>query len=118
MGDYHKEKLINLGVDIEEGIERFVGNESMYIKFLVKFKDDPTFETLKKSVESGSNEEIYRRAHTLKGIAGNLSIKSVYKKSIDIMDCVRNNNENIKNQMEELDKDYNRIVEELKSIEI
>lgn len=42
-------------------------------KFIGKFLDDKSFETLCREMEAGNREEAFRAAHTLKGVCANLS---------------------------------------------
>lgn len=70
-------------MNIEECYEELGGNCSeikmrltgigLIDKFLVKFLDDKSFDTLCRQMECGNREEAFRAAHTLKGICANLS---------------------------------------------
>lgn len=42
-------------------------------KFIGKFLEDESFDTLCRQIELGNREEAFRAAHTLKGISANLS---------------------------------------------
>ena len=42
-------------------------------KFVGKFLEDKSFETLCQQMEAGNREEAFRAAHTLKGVCANLS---------------------------------------------
>lgn len=55
----------------EKGAEvllRFGGNEGLLIKFLKKFAADQTFAALTSALKDERGEEVFRAAHTLKGI--------------------------------------------------
>ena len=61
-------------INLQEGISRFAGKESLYFKSLLKFINDY------RDVPSPENEEEYRRyAHTVKGLSGNLGFKKLYE---------------------------------------
>ncbi len=70
------EELTAYGCDTAGAIERFVNNEAMYIKFLNKFLDDPSFSQVKPSMED--DEAFLKTTHTLKGVAGNLGFTPLY----------------------------------------
>ena len=42
----NKERLSAANVDYENGIKRFAGNEALYEKYLLKFKDDVHYEAV------------------------------------------------------------------------
>lgn len=71
----NQEKLMQAGVEYAEGVQRFAGNTALYEKFLRKFPEDPTFSELKAAIAAKDTETAFRAAHTLKGMAGNLSLR-------------------------------------------
>lgn len=68
------EKLKLAGMDPENAIERFMGNEALYLKFLFRFPDDENYRNLCSSIEQQDCKSAFTAAHTLKGVCGNLSI--------------------------------------------
>lgn len=48
-------------------------SDRLITKFALKFIDDPTMGQLREAVASGTREEAFRAAHTLKGVAANLA---------------------------------------------
>ncbi len=83
------EELKSLGVDVDGGIKRLNGKQSLYERMMFKFLD-----MMKKSVVSpdfSSNDytEVMEVAHTLKGAAGNLSITPLYEGYGQIVDLLR-----------------------------
>lgn len=77
MNDITRTRLNEAGVDIKGTLERFLGNEAMYEKFLSKFVSDPNFQLLCQSVSEQNYDEVERVAHTMKGVAGNLGLNPV-----------------------------------------
>lgn len=73
-----KANLKKAGIDADEAIARFMGNEKLFLKMLRKFADDSNFESLEKAVEKKQPDEAFRSAHSLKGVAGNLSIFNLF----------------------------------------
>lgn len=69
-----KEELMKFGIDYDQGIKRFMGNEELFKKFLIKFKNDNSYSRLMKALKEDNCQEAYNEAHTLKGVAANLSM--------------------------------------------
>lgn len=84
-----KEILINANIDYENGKNRFAGNEALYEKYLLKFKDDPHFEGAKAAFAVKDYEKLLKETHALKGVAGTLGITTVYRASADIVSAIR-----------------------------
>lgn len=66
------------GVDVDKALERMKGNKEAYKAFLAEFFEDPDFETLLESIESGNVREAFDCAHGLKGMAANLGLDCVH----------------------------------------
>ena len=68
------EELRDLGVDVQDGVERVVGDESLYKMMLDMFVDIVNSNPIRtEDFEGEALEELAGRVHTLKGAAGNLS---------------------------------------------
>lgn len=65
------------GIDYQEGLGRFMNNAPLFEKFLLKFLEDTSFAGLKAALEAENCEAAFHAAHTLKGVAGNLSLKAL-----------------------------------------
>lgn len=85
----NKETLIAANVDYENGIKRFAGNEALYEKYLLKFKDDGHYEAVITAFESGDFDTLLKEAHTLKGVAGTLGLIDIYQNCADIVVALR-----------------------------
>lgn len=85
-----KDQLVEAKVDIDAGLARFMNNETLYMKFLNKFIDEPTYQKLKDSVEAGDVPEAFRQAHTLKGVSANLSLTAIASSSEKLTELLRN----------------------------
>ena len=68
------------GVDIKTGISRLNGNEKLYKKLLVDFGKNYSSSSIdiRKAMEDINLEEAIRYAHTLKGVAGNISANDIH----------------------------------------
>lgn len=73
------EKLLDAGIDASEAIEkRFLGNEELYRKMLVRFPDDKNFELLESAVSQNDRKAALAASHTLKGTCGNFSMNVLF----------------------------------------
>lgn len=64
-----------LNLDVQQGLERTIGDEQLYLRLLTKFKKGQAnfIHEYKRALESNDEELSLRLIHTLKGLAGNLS---------------------------------------------
>ena len=83
-----KECYEALGGDYE-GVLGRLRTERMITKFVLKFLDDKSCETLLKAVAERNGEEAFRAAHTIKGICQNLSFDRLYRSSSELSECLR-----------------------------
>lgn len=77
MDESLKRKLIENGADVEGTLHRFMGNEALFLKFLLKFRDDQNYAGLTECLDQGNYEEAFKYAHTLKGVSANLGLDPV-----------------------------------------
>ncbi len=90
MSRFYVEKAAQaLGEDLSPAIERFGGNVELYARFLRKFSQDPTAESLEEAVKQKKYPEVERDAHTLKGVAANLGLERLRAKSDALVQAVR-----------------------------
>ncbi|MGI5899946.1 MAG: Hpt domain-containing protein [Christensenellales bacterium] len=68
-------------INCDEGITRLRGNSPLYKKLLGLFADGLEMERLEKALEQGDLKEAELAAHSLKGIAGNLSMRPLFAES-------------------------------------
>lgn len=84
-----KQELEDWGVGFAEASERFMGNEDLMEKFLVKFLNDPNMELLEKSLQEKNAAEAFKACHALKGVAGNLSLNAFLQEVKDLTEILR-----------------------------
>jgi PAS domain S-box-containing protein len=62
------------GIDLASALQRLGGNEKLYRKILLKFREGHTesVEQIYQALDAGDIETAHRIAHTMKGLAGNL----------------------------------------------
>lgn len=78
MSPEQKKLLEQAGVNYTSGLERFMNNEAMFQRFLKKFAQDDSYNQLCNALSTGDCEAAFRAAHTLKGVAGNLSMDTLF----------------------------------------
>jgi len=83
------EELEALGVNIKEGLSRLNGNRAFYERMLGKFTDNIRKYYVDTDFDNSDYTEITEKAHTIKGIAGNLSITPVYEAYTEIVNELR-----------------------------
>ena len=71
--------LTEAGINVESAMKRFMGNGALYRMMLEKFLSEESFQDLTEVVACGNGEKALERAHTLKGICGNLSMDWLYE---------------------------------------
>ena len=81
MTDKNRALLSEAGIEVEALLERSGGNEGLLFRLLGFFLKDDNFEKLEKAMESGDREAALTASHTLKGVAGNLSMEKLYEET-------------------------------------
>lgn len=87
----NQKQLLTVGIDINDGIQRFNGNIQLYEKFLYGFLSDPNYNIMIDAINKCDISSAFHAAHALKGIAGNLSLVELYKNIVPLVDLFRNN---------------------------
>lgn len=83
-------ELLNAaGVDTKGSLQRFMNNETLYKKFVIKFLNDENFKLLQDAVNQENAEMILTSSHTLKGVCGNLGFVVLYDISAAIVNAIR-----------------------------
>lgn len=105
------------GTDIPTTLDRFLNNEALYKKFLIKFFQDTTFENLRKAVEEGNMSSAFSHAHTLKGVSANLGLEFLCQKLTVTTDHLRTlQTDHIAEEMEEISEQYQRACELIRNL--
>ena len=117
MEDATRAGLAAAGIDVDEGLERFMGSEAMLNRFLKKFPGDHGFATLAAALEAGDHEGAVSAAHTLKGLCGNLSIKPLFTGFDRQVTLMRAGDwDAAAAMMPQLTRDYSRAVEAISAL--
>ena len=71
-------------INEEEGKKRVMNNGKLYAKLLTKFKTDTNLDKLYSSAEAEDWESAQAEAHTIKGLAANLSLTELFNQSLEV----------------------------------
>ena len=71
-------------INAEEGKKRVMNNGKLYAKLLTKFKTDTNLDDLISFAGSQDWEKAQGAAHTIKGIAANLSLTELFNQALDV----------------------------------
>ena len=74
-----KERLTAAGIDVDDALGRFMGNEALLERFLTKFLADGNYAALSAAVAAGDSAGALTASHTLKGVCGNLSMSELFR---------------------------------------
>lgn len=117
MKDEVKTFLRESGINLTEALERFLGNEALFEQFLKKFVSDPSFQEMVTCMELGDSKKAFKAAHTLKGVAGNLSMDGIYQAVVPIVEALRTGDlTQAQKLFPVLEKNYNIVIQALKMI--
>ena len=70
MAEDDMQELIKCGIDYEDGLEKFMGEELLYCGLLVNFLTENTFDEAKRCMDSGDDEGVMRAVHSMKSVTG------------------------------------------------
>ena len=71
-------------VNEEEGKKRVMNNGKLYARLLSKFKTDTNLDALAVFADVQDWENAQAAAHTIKGVAANLSLTELFNQSLDV----------------------------------
>lgn len=106
-----KEQLSEAGVNLKQTLERFMGNEALYEKFLSKYTQDPNMGALEGAVQDADYRAVEMYAHTLKGVSANLGIDLLVPPLSEMVQIVRSNEgfEKLEGLLSDVREKYTRI---------
>lgn len=116
--DWLRQLAETTNMDVNRTLDRFLNNEKLFLKFLLKFQKDQTFESLKKNIEAGDTQAAFTCAHTLKGVAGNLGFENLYRPLTTLTEDLRKGElEKALEKFPELSENYNKTLVSLIQLE-
>jgi len=83
------DELKSLGVEVEEGMDRMMGNASLYQRLLGKLRDLVMDFSSDIDFDCEDNSDMIEKVHAIKGAAGNLSVVPLYRAYSEILLLLR-----------------------------
>ena len=87
------DKLKEYGANIEEGLERCMGNEAFYLKMVGMMIADNSIDKLKDALADNNLDTAFEAAHALNGVAANLSLTPLTEPAVEITELLRTRTE-------------------------
>lgn len=110
MEEMTRRRLAEAGVDTEDALRRFMGNEVLLLKFLGRFGQDENFARLSEALARGDEKAAFEAAHTLKGVWGNLSLPALSRQvSVMVEDLRAGRTDAAAAQLPALEQEYLRV---------
>lgn len=81
--------LEDMGADVDRTLERMMGDEALYLKYLRKLPENPNITRLREAVDADDAEKAEMEAHTLKGMALNLGLVPLADLCADVVTDLR-----------------------------
>lgn len=78
----------SVGSDADDVISRLGGNARLAKRFVKRFLDDKCFSDLLLSFEKDDAQSALRAAHTLKGVAANLGMQTLFVKASEVTELL------------------------------
>ncbi|MDR2482387.1 MAG: Hpt domain-containing protein [Treponema sp.] len=76
-------------IDWDDGLKRVMNNLKLYIRLLDKFKAGTNLNDLSAALAAGDYEKAQAAAHTVKGVAANLSLMELYKQALGVEEQIK-----------------------------
>ena len=89
MDEAKKRRLVEAGVDVDGALARLMQNEGLLTRLLRAFLQDTNFAQLQQALAARDGKAAFAAAHTLKGVAGNLSLRDLFARVSEVVECLR-----------------------------
>ena len=106
------------GISIASGLGRVAGNRQLYAKLLCKFKDGQknAVYQIKAALQVGDMETATLRAHTVKGVSGNLGGDNLYQAASELEKAIKEG-KNLDLVMAEFDSQLKVVIDGIRVVE-
>ena len=95
--------LRQFGADVDSGLSRCMNKEDFYFMLIKKSVKEPGFGKLKDALEQRDLDAAFEFAHSLKGVAGNLSLTPIFEPVSEMTELLRSRT----------DTDYSELMEKV-----
>lgn len=83
MDAQRKTRLIEAGVNVDNALERFMGNEKMLEKYLGRFLTEKSYAALADAIAASDQAAAQAAAHTLKSVCGTIGCEGMQALVVD-----------------------------------
>jgi len=111
-------RLLKWGCDIPAARERFLEDDELYLKCLVRFRESPAYGKLKKYIALGDYTSAYEIAHLMKGTSATLEIIPVLERIVVPLSYLEKGKKPPEEAVEELYRSYEKFQELVPPIDI
>lgn len=80
------------GADYDATMERFMKNETLYLRLLDMLFQDTNLQKLGDALDAGDLKSAFEAAHTLKGVVGNMGLTPLYNAVCALVEPLRAGN--------------------------
>lgn len=109
--------LESVGILWPEALDRFLNNEPLLLRMLKRFSQEESFAQLCRALNDGDVSAAFAAAHSLKGVAGNLSIQPLYLLASEMTETLRAGHlQEATAQLPILQEQYNQTVQALSAL--
>lgn len=105
-----KAKLLEAGVNVDNALERFMGNEKMLEKYLGRFSNEKSYADLDAAVKADDKEAAAAAVHTLKSVCGTIGCLGLQEQVMEQEKAIRGGDwEKAKEMMPQIEETYLKI---------
>lgn len=117
MDQNKKDTLVGAGINVDAALERFMGNEAMFTKYLGKFLTDKSYAALTAAIASDDRDAAGMAAHTLKSTSGTIGCEALQALVLEQEKAIKSGDwEKAKEMAPKVSAEYDRICDVIKSV--
>jgi len=116
---------LNKYVDVKDGLSRIMKNKKIYARLLNSFAENPHVNELHETLARRDAVEAQKAAHTIKGVAANLSLPAVNQITADMDARLKTGDAELQSELAQLDAAIDKtiqyisvVIENLDDIEV
>ena len=104
------EELEDLGAEVEDTLDRLMGDGEMYLEYLMQFPDNENIKKLRNAVDQRDADTAMKEVHTLKGVGLNLGFLPFVDAAMSmLLDFREGKEEEAFAQMDEVQEAFDKI---------
>ncbi|MBL4615299.1 MAG: response regulator [Magnetovibrio sp.] len=107
------------GFDLVDGLDRMLGRPELYLKFLLKLDEGYAGDgkKIRDALDRGDTDTAHRTAHTMKGVAGNLSATDLYQAAMDLDAGFKRGDQDLSELLNHFDHELQRAVRSVRTLQ-